>query len=122
MSTMANLSLLLPKSLIHRLRDLSSETNLTVDEIAQQALEREIHERVVERIKQVISEEEIKKSVLDRGETVPLEDVSELGIPDVHTCELCARDFSRPLKGIEGPVFCENCIELARGGDFKRIE
>jgi hypothetical protein len=31
---------------------------------------------------------------------------------------MCLREFDRPLVSVEGPLFCDDCLALAKGGDF----
>ena len=86
------------------------------------ALAQKVLELEIERIRSVVYEEEIRRILPSLGEEVLVEEEALPDLPDRHRCELCNTAFSKPLTEVDGPIFCDNCIEIAHGGNFDPIE
>ena len=122
MSASESVTLRLSAELAQRLREAVAETDMTLDDLAEAALAQKVLELEIERIRGVVYEEEIRRALPSLGEEVPLDDEALPALPDVHRCELCNTAFIKPMSEVEGPIFCDNCIEIARGGNFEPIE
>ncbi len=122
MSTSESVTLRLSSELAQRLREAVAEHDVSLDDLAEAALAQKVLELEIERIRSVVYEEEIRRMLPSLGEEVPLDEDTLPELPDLHRCELCNTAFSKPLSDVEGPIFCDNCIEIARGGNFDPIE
>jgi hypothetical protein len=87
-------------------------------------LEQEITRQEIRFIKDEITIQEINRNILSRGQSLqlPLDEENEALYRHLHTCQMCMREFDRPLVSVEGPLFCNDCMGLARGGDFSVVD
>ena len=123
MKALTLVSFNISQALLQRLEEIAQYMNVSIDSLVEFALEREIHRKEVQRVKDEISIEEIRLNILREGETADAAviDAASLNL-DTHNCELCGTSFFKPLQWVDGPVFCESCLRLARGGAFELIE
>lgn len=122
MSPSESVTLRLSAELARRLREAVAEHDVTLDDLAEAALAQKVLELEIERIRGVVYEEEIRRVLPSLGEEVLLDEEALPDLPDVHRCELCNAAFTKPMSQVDGPVFCDNCIEIAHGGNFDPIE
>ncbi len=111
------------KALMERLQDIARYTHVPIESLVEFALEREIRRKEVQRIKDEISIEEIRQQVVNSSDTVYPEANGDASLDlNAHNCELCGSLFFKRLKGVDGPIFCDNCLALAKGGEFDDLD
>jgi len=107
-----------------RINDACNQLNVSPENFARYAIEQEVTRQEIRFIKDEITIQEINRNILGDGQSlqVPLEAENEALYRHIHTCQMCLREFERPLINIDGPIFCNECMDLARGGDFTALE
>ena len=106
-----------------RMEEVCNLLHLSEDDFVKFAIENEIMRQEIHLVKDEITIQEINKNVLGQGQSLNfslVEDNVELN-RQVSTCQMCLREFGRPLDRVEGPMFCDDCLGLARGGDFSKV-
>ncbi|MBI3992434.1 MAG: hypothetical protein HY342_04105 [Candidatus Lambdaproteobacteria bacterium] len=123
MRTLTMVSFSMSKALLERLEDIARYLNVPVDSLVEFAVEREVRRKEIERVKDEISEEEIRLNILPRGESIAPQLDGEAALDlNAHNCELCGTFFFHHLREVEGPIFCDGCLKLAKGGEFELID
>jgi hypothetical protein len=117
---MTSIQIELRHELIERAEELCQYLNIDLESLAEYALEQEITRQEIRRIKDEITIQEINRNILGGGQSlnVLLREEHEALYRHFHTCQMCLREFDRPLVSVEGPLFCDDCLALAKGGDF----
>lgn len=116
--------LALGSRLLERIDAVAGQLGMEREEMIRYALEREIARQEVHCLKDEITLQEISHNVVAGGQTLPLPLAAENEAlqRELSTCQMCLREFDRPPSRVEGPLFCEECLGLARGGDFSVVE
>jgi predicted transcriptional regulator len=122
MSDEVALRLQIRGTLAQRVEEICDQLQLTPEGFAEYALEQEVTRQEIHRIKDEITFQEINRHILGEGQTlnVPLAEEEE-ALPRLETCQMCMREFERPVEQVEGPMFCSDCLAMARGGDFSSL-
>jgi len=119
--TMASFNI--SNALLERLADIARYMQVPVDALVEFALERELRRKEIQRVKDEISIEEIRLHILREGESVEPVLTEEAAMDmHAHNCDLCGTFFFQNLPRVDGPVFCDSCLKLAKGGEFELIE
>lgn len=110
--------------LAERMSDVCEQLKISPEVFAGYSIEQEVTRQEIRFIKDEITIQEINRNILGGGQSLqlPLEAENEALYQQLHTCQMCLREFDRPLVNVEGPLFCNDCMELARGGDFTGID
>ena len=107
-------------ALMTRIREVCSYLDVTPANFIEYAIQNELHAQENHRIKEDIALEEIRKGVLASGQSM------EAGGDDegeaLSVCELCLSPVEKPLKEVQGPLLCDNCMALARGPSLENLE
>lgn len=74
------------------------------------AINNELERHETQAIREDITLEEIHKGIMATGQSLEIHTDEE----DLSACELCLTPIETPRK-VEGPLLCEDCLELARG-------
>ncbi len=124
MGNLISLKIRMNRSLVERLDDVSRERGIARDEIVFQAVEKELRRLEIEKVKEEITEIEIGKNILADGQSlnVPLSDDQSTPIRMGVNCDLCMKEMKPPHTQFEGPFFCADCMEMAKGGDFSKLD
>lgn len=110
--------------LAQRMGEVCEQLNVSPESFAGYAIEQEVTRQEIRFIKEEITIQEINRNILGDGQSLqlPLEEENEALFLHMHTCQMCLREFDRALADVQGPLFCSECMELARGGDFSKVE
>ena len=118
--TMKQLNLILPGELVEQVEAALSQFNMSQAEFFVEATKNELIRLDESKIREDIALMEIDKKILSEGQSVNI--VVEAGdpVPDApySQCELCNELLSSPEAGFAGPLFCERCMEIAKGAKF----
>ena len=110
--------------LTERVQAVCEYLNLTPEGLAEYALEQEVTRQEVYKIRDEITIQEIGKNILGEGQSLQIQvgdDNDEL-TRHLTTCQMCLKEFNQPLDPVDGPLFCRNCLDMAKGGDFSKLE
>jgi hypothetical protein len=109
-------------SLAQRVGEVCAHLELTPEGFAEYALEQEVARQEIHKIKDEITIQEIDRHILGAGQTlnIPLAE-EDAAFPRLATCPMCMHEFERPAAHVDGPLFCEDCLAMARGGDFSSL-
>lgn len=123
MIKMAKLRIPISRKLLKRMDDAIRELGITRKQFAQEAITRELNRLEIQMVKEEIALHEIQKRLMAEGQSVRIEfgEDSLLAAGEVQ-CDLCCKLISRPVDQVEGPYFCGECLEVAKGGDFTHLE
>ena len=124
MDSLVGIKVKLKKSVLERLNELAAAFDLSREEFIRTAVDNELKLREVERVREEIALLEIDRNVLAEGQTlsVPAALADGPSTPATASCELCLTEIPSPPVGVAGPLFCDECLKLAKGGDFSRLE
>ncbi|MCH7477719.1 MAG: hypothetical protein IIA14_06420 [SAR324 cluster bacterium] len=124
MDSLVGIRVKLKKSVLARLKELAAAFDLSREEFIQTAVDNELKRREVERVRGEIALLEIDRNILAQGQTlsVPVAEAAGASTPATATCELCLAEIPSPPVGVAGPLFCDECLKLAKGGDFSQLE
>ena len=124
MDSLVGIKVKLKKSVLARVKELATAFDLSREEFIQTAVDNELKRREVERIREEIALAEIEKKILAKGQTlsVPVPEAAGASTPATATCELCLAEIPALPVGVAGPFFCDECLRLAKGGDFSKLE
>ena len=121
----ADTKLTLPatRSLMVRIREACANLRMTPIAFIEYAVEQELNRQEIIRVKDEIAIQEIDRHILEDGQSLSVE-VGGLADADGHAtiCQMCLREFRSPVAGVEGPIFCNECLSMARGGDFSKVQ
>ena len=117
---MATIRIDVEGKLRERMSDVCDYLNVSPESFTEYAIEQEITRQEIHRIKDEITIQEINRNILNEGQSlqIPLDEEHEALYRHLHTCQMCLREFDRPLVTVQGPLFCDQCLALAKGGDF----
>lgn len=107
------------RTLLDRIEAAADALGIMPADFVRHAIEKELRYQEVSRIKEDVALVELQKNVVGRGMGLAVlleEEGSELA-----TCQLCLKTFPRRPESVEGPLFCPECMELAKGGDFSVV-
>ena len=124
MDSLVRIKVKLKKSVLARLNELAAAFDLSREEFIRTAVDNELKLREVERVREEIALLEIDRNVLAQGQTlsVPAAEADGTSTAATASCELCLAEIPAPPVGVAGPLFCDECLKLAKGGDFSRLE
>ena len=107
-----------------RLNSISGYLQISPEGFLEYAIEQEIARQEIHRLKDEITIQEINKNILGDGQSFPIQLVNENKELNrqISTCQMCLVEFDQPLDLVEGPWFCDDCLALAKGGDFNGLE
>lgn len=107
-----------------RLNSISEYLQIPAEGFATYAIEQEINRQEINRLKDEITIQEINNNILGKGQSITIHMVDENKELNrqISTCQMCLAEFDRPLDRVEGPLFCDDCLALAKGGDFTGLE
>ena len=120
---MGSIRIDLEGKIAERMDDVCEFLRVTPESFVNYAVEQEITRQEIRQIKDEITIQEITRDILGNGQSlqIPLGEEEEALYRHLHTCQMCLREFDRPLVNVEGPLFCEQCLALAKGGDFTEV-
>lgn len=103
--------------MLERVRDAADYAGVSVADFVHSALERALREQEVRYLKAEVTMEELRRNVLNRPQSVavPMDEAEEA------VCQLCLKPFVPAEPPPEGPLLCEDCLALAKGGDFSVV-
>jgi len=109
-------------SLAERVGNICAQLELTPAGFAEYALEQEVTRQEIYKIRDEITIQEIDRHILGKGQTlnIPLAE-EDRALPRLATCQMCMHEFESPPGRVEGPLLCEDCLAMARGGDFSSL-
>ncbi len=109
--------------LLAQLDALAADAGLSRADFLRQAIEAEVKRREIEAIREEIAILEINSNILKEGQSVTIGDDGELRTEaaGAETCALCQEPVGTPAQEFDGPRFCEDCLALAKGGDFSQL-
>ena len=124
MDSLVRIRVKLKKSVLARLKELAAAFDLSREEFIQIAVDNELKRRQIERLREEIALAEIDQKILAKGQalTVPVREGIGAVAATAATCELCLAEIPAPPVGVAGPLFCDECLKLAKGGDFSKLE
>ena len=105
----------IPRPLLARMDALVEALKTSRSAFVQEAIENELQRQEAEQTREEIALQEIRKNILAEGHAV---DVMNDGDPASHHdphCEMCMKPLPPPSSPVDGPLFCKQCLELARG-------
>ncbi|MCH8881953.1 MAG: hypothetical protein IIA41_00485 [SAR324 cluster bacterium] len=110
--------------LAERVRAVCEYLNLTAEGLAEYALEQEVTRQEVYKIRDEITIQEIGKNILGEGQSLHIQVRDENDELNRHltTCQMCLQEFKHPLDKVDGPLFCRDCLDMAKGGDFSKLD
>ena len=114
----------LEPQMAQRLNSISGYLQISPAGFLEYAIEQEIARQEIHRLKDEITIQEINKNILGDGQSFPIQLVNENKELNrqISTCQMCLVEFDQPLDLVEGPWFCDDCLALAKGGDFTGLE
>jgi hypothetical protein len=122
MSRQLALKIHLRGPLAQRVEEVCAQLELTPEGFVEYALEQELTRQEIYKIKDEITIQEIDRHILGQGQTLNITSAEEdAALPRLATCQMCMHEFERPADLVEGPLFCEDCLAMARGGDFSSL-
>jgi predicted DNA-binding protein len=112
------------RSLAERLDFLAKDAGMSRAELMHAAIEHEVKQREAERLREEIALLEINQNILREGQSVPLaeEEDPALTLTNGHRCQLCLTELPPQPHAFQGPLFCDECLALAKGADFSALE
>lgn len=124
MSDSVTIKVPVPSELLERLDEISAKSGVSRAEIIHAALEGELKKREIEVIREEIAILEIDKNILKEGQSVSIDENGELHAVETHAdvCELCQKPLGASYRAFHGPKFCDECLALAKGGDFSGFQ
>ncbi len=117
-----NLNLKVPLALLQRVDAAAAQARVSRKDFLRQAIESELERSELEQTREEIALQEIRKNVLAEGQAVdiPAEEESLDGKSAMRHCEMCMKALPPPPFHVQGPLFCEACMGIARGAFLPR--
>ncbi|MCZ6472325.1 MAG: hypothetical protein O7E56_09155 [SAR324 cluster bacterium] len=111
------LKLKVPLALLQRVDAAAAQVRASRKDFLRQAIESELERFELEQTREEIAFQEIRRNVLAEGQAVDIS--AEEESPDeksaTHHCEMCMKSLPPPPFPVQGPLFCEACMGIARG-------
>ncbi len=107
-------------ALMKRIHEVCSYLEVTPANFIEYAIQNELQAQEAHRIKEDIALEELRSRVLASGQSMeaPAEEAQE----NAPVCELCLAPVEKPRRKIQGPLLCDNCLDLAKGPPLESLE
>ena len=120
MSSLVKIRTKIPGGLLERLDDLVENYDVSRADFLRSAIEHEIKRREIEALREEIAILEINATALKEGESLAIDESGEISVvtSENERCELCQTELGPITRKFDGPLFCEECVALAKGGDF----
>ncbi len=114
----------LTRSVVEGMERLAAKLNMTTGEFIQSAVENEIRRCEVSLVREDIALIEIDQNVLADGQdlSISMDEDGPLSSDGSSHCELCLKECKSPVPPYVGPLFCDDCLAVAKGGDFHSLE
>lgn len=111
------LKLKVPLAFLQRVDAAAAQARASRKDFLRQAIERELERSELAQTREEIMFQEIRKHVLAEGQAVniPAEGESPDEKPATRHCEMCMKALPPPPFPVQGPLFCEACMGIARG-------
>jgi hypothetical protein len=105
--------------LMERIQAVSGYLDVTPANFIEYALEAELSRQESHARLEHAALEELRGSVLAVGQSVSIHDDAEHAEHDI--CQLCLRVMVPRGQGVEGPLLCEECYQIAKGDRAPRV-
>ena len=103
------------RNLMERIQEICKYLEVSPANFIEYAIDNELHSQEVHKVQDDIAIEEIRQNILGSGQVLTFAPEEEDADYDV--CELCMKHFPKG-KEVEGPLLCDQCLSLAKGGDM----
>lgn len=100
---------------LKRIDEAAETALLTQEAFILQALENELIQREIDLATEEVTLKEIEGDILAEGQEVDISE-SDKDLASEKTegiCELCLAKIPPPVTPVDGPLFCEPCLEMA---------
>lgn len=105
------------ENLMKRIRKVCQDLDVLPANFIEFAIENELQRQESQTLREDITLEEIRQGILGPGQTMHIHTEDEG--PSV--CELCLTPLETP-KQVQGPLLCDNCLELAKGPVLEKAD
>ena len=110
------------QNLMERINKVSEFLDVNPANFVEYAIDKELQQQEQHRLREDITLEEIRKNILAVGQELSPDFHESHGEDTVPgACQLCLKPISQPEK-VDGPLLCDACLSLAKGGDLKKLE
>ncbi len=124
MNDLVTIKLKIPRELLERLDALAATAGMSRSDFVRSAIEAEVKRREIEKIREDIAILEIDSRILKDGQSVRIDGIGDPRAEQAGEilCELCHTSLPAAAGAFQGPKFCEDCLALAKGGDFSSLQ
>lgn len=115
----------LSKELLRRVDVAAAAAGMVRREVIENAVSRELRRIEIEMVRDEITRLEIGRRVLAAGQTLAADAELDSAGPsqaEPLRCELCTEEIAAANLKVDGPLFCRECLAIAKGGDFRMFE
>jgi predicted DNA-binding protein len=102
------------QELMGRIEQASKDLDVTPANFVEYAIERQLEEQEFHRIKEDITLEELRSTILHTGQTLAIVTEDE----EVSHCQICMKELPGS-PAVEGPMLCRNCLSMAKGAKLE---
>ncbi len=109
-----------PSSLLERMDAAAAELGMSRTIFFVEAVENELKRLEESKVKEEIALLEINQKILAKGQSLNvISDAEGHGPDSLHAeCAMCHAELPPPPREVSGPLFCPDCMEIAKGAAF----
>ena len=122
MSRIITMRVKLGEPLAEKVEQLANSEGTTVNQWLVEAVETKIRETELNELRMEIALQEINREVLSGGQELKAFSFDDMLADGSDVCQMCLKEIVMIPGGVDGPSFCTNCLEIAKGADFSNIE